>query len=82
MSMSLWGIRKVESLDVTFASVLPSIRQVCESQHEFALWLSSFELLHFLLLNEVNDEGNSFGACQYVLLSPNVFHFIPEIPSI
>lgn len=28
VSMSLWGIRKVENLDVTFASVLPSIRQV------------------------------------------------------
>ena len=28
ISMSLWGIRKVENLDITFASVLPSIKQV------------------------------------------------------
>ena len=26
--MSLWGVRKVERLDLTFASVLPSIKQV------------------------------------------------------
>ena len=28
ISMSMWGIRRVESLDLTFASVLPSIKQV------------------------------------------------------
>jgi len=29
ISMSMWGIRRVESLDLTFASVLPSIKHVC-----------------------------------------------------
>ena len=28
VSMSMWGVRRVESLDLTFASVLPSIKQV------------------------------------------------------
>ena len=28
VSMSLWGVRKVKHLDLTFASVLPSIKQV------------------------------------------------------
>ena len=28
ISMSLWGVRKVAHLDLTFASVLPSIKQV------------------------------------------------------
>ena len=36
ISMSMWGIRRVESLDLTFASVLPSIKQV---GHEVWVWL-------------------------------------------
>ena len=28
ISMSLWGVRRVESLELSFGSVLPSVRQV------------------------------------------------------
>ena len=43
ISMSLWGIRKVENLDITYASVLPSIKQVLNTQSTVA----GYKIFHF-----------------------------------
>lgn len=49
ISMSLWGVRKIESLQVSFGSVLPSFRVVSECPHTIVIYEVILSLKRLIL---------------------------------